>query len=713
MFVLLFILLNFPLSGLLKPEAKEIFEKFDVISSVHASTQCSGMAPGLLGLAIKPDGKTAYIPFSLDDAVLVIDLQNFSIKGCIDVSSAGSLLLSTAARITPDGRYVLIANYGAGNIMVIDTSSNTVTEILPIEPKWGDCLHISNDGNKAYVAGLDRRLHIININNFSYTEIPNIFVDTAIPSKLNPDIVYCIVFDEESDIFFKYQLSTSNTLNSYVLPDEALPYRGISRFALDSPEAFAYFGQGDLYDDRGHGNLCAFDLQQFELVSCTAMENGVWDFVVNAANNMIYAVGMWSGGTAPGILNIIEWDTITRTIARYIPVDPLTDPRALSLDPLSSNHLYLTKSDANTLVKINITSGDEVQSLAFHQEGKFNPNFIIPTESNIAYVTCQNSPTVFKLDLSLGKITGTLNLPAGMKGAQGVGYHQGYLYFVHDNEIYKVHPSNGSVVTKYDPGIDINCYELTFFDDKMSTIDFYPGGHIPRKMLLFNANSFQIINSHDFPMDSVTHAGKVNVSPDGLKLYTSGGLGSGPNTVTIYNSSNLDVENTIVIPDQGSGSGGPGYFDNDNRLFYLVGFKSVFVIDMDTDQLVNILDTGDILTLINQPNSHPGTALAGISISPNKDMLFIISSDTHRLYTYYLPESRWMPEILNLIGYQSNELAHSLDLKYLYSANFLSGNITMVNATTRTVKKIIDLENWQNKGQWVPAIQMLLLMSEN
>src|SRR5512146_1170883 len=95
-----------PHSGIEQPEMKS------------NSAYLQGWAPGHLGLTISPDGKTAYVPFELDDSLLVVDLPSLTVSGSIDLSAAGTMLGSCSAVLAPVGQKLFIANYTAQNVAV-------------------------------------------------------------------------------------------------------------------------------------------------------------------------------------------------------------------------------------------------------------------------------------------------------------------------------------------------------------------------------------------------------------------------------------------------------------------------------------------------------------------------------------------------------------------------------------------------------------------
>lgn len=86
-----------------------------------------GFGPGARSLAITRDGKTAYVAFGLSDTLLNIDLTTGEIAGAIDVSPAGFLLQSDLTGLSPDGRWLVIANNGSSNMLVVDTAAQSVS----------------------------------------------------------------------------------------------------------------------------------------------------------------------------------------------------------------------------------------------------------------------------------------------------------------------------------------------------------------------------------------------------------------------------------------------------------------------------------------------------------------------------------------------------------------------------------------------------------
>ncbi|MFA4872075.1 MAG: hypothetical protein WC610_03415 [Patescibacteria group bacterium] len=686
---------------------KEIKTKWVAIPTSTPSTEkyFPGWAPGTLGLAISSDGKTAYIPFNLDDALLVVDLSTFTVKDSIDVSAAGSMLFSNAAVLTPDGKKLYVANEGAGNVMVVNTETRRVEKVLPIKPLHAAVPAVSRDGSKVYMPG-ENGLYIVNTsdNSYQYVFVPNVIFGPVVPSPSNPNLLYVAgkLINIGSNVlqptFFTFNISNNTVVRSSKLVNDVLPPDTFARrLVINSNETFAYFGWMQMAGqsgERGIGNLIVFDLNTFQVSTSAPIENGVADFAVSKKTDKIYIAGFWAGGSAPQKLTIQEWDILTSKIIRQIPVSPSTDQRAIALDTVDANYLYMTEGDYNFIRKVEISTGKEIGKLQFNKS-EIKPYAIIRGDNNIGYIVSQSYGgdrpirKVYKFDLAFGQLIASMQLPFSYSA---YGFYQGKLYFGGEGNIYTVKAETGKIIKKYRVGGNLNPKTFVFFGDKMVTID-YGEAMNGRRLIFFDAKNMSVLKSVELPREP--HGDKVIVSPDGSKLYVSRGSTQGNAAITIFNASNLEIINTIEIPFVGiTRRGMTGFveadFDETKRILYLTGFTSVYKINMDTDKLIGIIDLIDLYEPQNIRGWSP-TGLSGVTLSPAKDKLFIISGDAHSMYTYDLARSAWITKTTNLKGYFITDAIASLDRRYLYTVNQESDSITMVDLTSGDVVKIIDL----------------------
>jgi len=655
-----------------------------------------GFAPSQLGLAITSDGRTAYVSFSLDDSLLAVDLSTFTIERSTDVSEAGVMQFSGQAVLSQDESKLYVANHGTKKVMIIDTVKNGVEKVLQIEPIGGDCLSVSHNETKVFITSTEG-LYVVNSSDGSYSQIdiPGIFFESVEPSVSNPNLLYCIgelhKDNAHTRAFFIFDLSSNAVLRTSNLPDEALRQGTPRRFSINSDETTAYFGSWENINDKGVGNFNVFDLDGFQIIASTPIECGVSDFALNEETGRIYIIGFWAGGSAPQTGFVRVWDISDNEVIRKISVSPSSDQRAIAIDPVDSNILYMTEGDFNFIRKVEISTGKEVQRLKFNKQDLL-PVAITPGDDNVGYIRFGNTNAVYELDLDSGNLIGYIQLPDWISGRAGGGYYRGKLFFTDPEAIYSIDPSDGSIIESYklDTSITpINTLDFTFFDDKLAFIDYIPGGMVGKRLLLFDAKDMTLLKSVILPKEP--HGKQVIVSLDGSKLYIASGPMDGPTLITIFNSSTLSVINAIEIPfDEGGTTSFLEYdFDEDKRILYLCGFVSIYKIDMDTDELIGTLHVYDLYKALNIYGSPTG--LSGVVLSSAKDKLLIISGDSHCIYTYDLVNSSWTTRITNLKGYLPVDTECSADRKYMYTVNSGSDSISMVDIASGDIIKIIEL----------------------
>ena len=108
-------------------------------------------------LAVTPDGRRVYVGNSYSNTVSVIDTADDTVIATIPVGSndpyAGGSYPQGVA-VSPDGRKVYVANsYLANSVSVIDTSTNTVIDTIPVG-NGPEGLAVTADGSKIYVANI-------------------------------------------------------------------------------------------------------------------------------------------------------------------------------------------------------------------------------------------------------------------------------------------------------------------------------------------------------------------------------------------------------------------------------------------------------------------------------------------------------------------------------------------------------------------------------
>ncbi len=96
-----------------------------------------------------------------------INRSNFQIDGVYPVGSVPKVV-----EVTPDNKYVLVANWCSYTVSVISVELNKVVKTVKIG-RYPRGIAINNDSTKAYVAEMGgNRIHVIDLQDFTTTYIP-------------------------------------------------------------------------------------------------------------------------------------------------------------------------------------------------------------------------------------------------------------------------------------------------------------------------------------------------------------------------------------------------------------------------------------------------------------------------------------------------------------------------------------------------------------
>ncbi|AKB36450.1 hypothetical protein MSSAC_1860 [Methanosarcina siciliae C2J] len=114
-----------------------------VVTSVKVGSVKMGRGPK--GVAVVPNGKTAYVANSGSNNVSVIDTSTNTVTDTVKVGYNPS-----EVAVSPDGKKVYVVNEDSNNVSVIDTDTNTVTVTVPVG-NWPEGIAVTPDGKKVYV----------------------------------------------------------------------------------------------------------------------------------------------------------------------------------------------------------------------------------------------------------------------------------------------------------------------------------------------------------------------------------------------------------------------------------------------------------------------------------------------------------------------------------------------------------------------------------
>jgi YVTN family beta-propeller protein len=115
------------------------------------------------GIDIAPDGKTAWSAHSQDGGVSVVDLATKKVVHTFDIGTKRS----NRIKLTPDGRFALVSDLDAGDLVVVETMTGKAVKRVPLG-KSPEGVLIPPTGGVAYVAVTgDNRVAVIDLENWT------------------------------------------------------------------------------------------------------------------------------------------------------------------------------------------------------------------------------------------------------------------------------------------------------------------------------------------------------------------------------------------------------------------------------------------------------------------------------------------------------------------------------------------------------------------
>jgi YVTN family beta-propeller protein len=118
------------------------------------------------GNDLTPDGKQLWAANSRGGNVSIVDVASKKVVGTIDIGTKRS----NRIKFTRDGRFALVSDDEAGELVVIDVPSHAVTKRIPLG-KNAEGIVIAPDGARAFVAvNGDNIVAVIDLKSWQVTK---------------------------------------------------------------------------------------------------------------------------------------------------------------------------------------------------------------------------------------------------------------------------------------------------------------------------------------------------------------------------------------------------------------------------------------------------------------------------------------------------------------------------------------------------------------
>jgi YVTN family beta-propeller protein len=164
---------------------------------------------------------------------------------------------------------------------------------------------------------------------------------------------------------------------------------------------------------------------------------------------------------------------------------------------------------------------------------------------------------------------------------------------------------------------------------------------------------------------------------------------------------------TFDQPDRLGISAGPYYpyaYDPVSQTLFVGAAQVVLAIDTSTDEIKKVIYLGDVATAIGlQPSQLTYINAVGLVYNPTENYLYIAHLDRSFVSIYDLTNSSFLPKVISLKGYFPNFLFSNDAHDRIYSINTRSDNVSVIDVSTKTVEKVIDLHDYLNE-LYLPVI---------
>ncbi|MFC2087179.1 LamG-like jellyroll fold domain-containing protein [Bacteroidota bacterium] len=244
-----------------------------------------------------PEGDFVYVSNQYDNTVSVIDCNGDSVLTTISHESFDD---PVGMDVTPDGKYIYVANRNTG-ISIIDVAGDSVISSISGFTQ-AHSVQVSPNGEKVYVG---------ESTNSGYVKIIDVETNTKVDS-IGP-YNYPMAFDITADGqymyialhrgYYLYKINLETNVQEYSLYYSNMWW--VWDLAISADEKYAYLGRASA---SYNPNFLIFDLESGSFVTETAIQRGVWGISTLKYAEPWYSLSSTDGSLSSGANEIINVD---------------------------------------------------------------------------------------------------------------------------------------------------------------------------------------------------------------------------------------------------------------------------------------------------------------------------------------------------------------------------------------------------------------------
>lgn len=675
-----------------------------------SSSQPEGFSP--FAIEVTKDGQYAYLGFDLSEVIFKVRLTDLTTVATADLS-AYFPIESEHIALDASEKKLFVYSPTWRKLLVLDTETMSLIHTIDdygligmfrsqfgarlITWDGGPTVQFVNTDTYAVTQQTDDNLFFIKIQEHQDDQTKWYVVTQGLPGGQGPLTVGL------------YDHVTKSWSNSVTFPLQSAG-EGIFDFRvpLNGQKAYVAAFGGWYPDYHAYGWLYAVDLvtKQVKVVS---IDGAATCLEANPAGTRLY-VG--TGWPLPNTNNLLVVDTASDSIVGSIPMGqnsygwPYTQMNDLQIDPAHSSFLYATSTDGNAFIKIDIDSLTLAGVHVLNNE-TFRPHFFVRRQTQaFGNILITHSAKSFELNLDNATIQSLVTFPAIRQdaGAYDIGVlNTGRLLIAQGEQVLEVDPQGMQLIATHPLSPDIpSIWQFVLSNDKTKiyTVTSSSDG-TPNIFIVINTTTFEVEKLLDLAGGSFES--RPFELPDDSKLYALGGLDNGPVVIHVIRTTDYAIQKTITFDqsDRLGISAGPYYpyvYDLVSQTLFVGAGHVVLAIDTSTDVIKNVIYLGDVATAIGlQPSQLTYNNAVGLVYNPTENYLYIAHLDRSFVSIYDLTNDRFLSKVIPLKGYFPNFLFTNDAYDRIYSLNIRSDNVSVIDVSTKTVEKVIDLHDYLNE----------------
>lgn len=695
-----------------------------IVTATPAEGQLTPQGLGVWDIEITQDGKYAYLSFDLTEIIVKVGLEDMKVVAVADLSEYFPIRCQHIVLDSSEGK--LFAYLSAWDkLIVIDTQTMRVIHTIP-NVQIVDMFQ-SRYGPNIIAWGTGSIVLFINTITYDITEFVDAGMDfTKILEDKNYENLWFVINEQPSDyIVVKYDHMTKTRINLATIHKNS-DGEYIYDFKLLPNEQKAYVGTlGGHYLEGAYGWLYSVDLNT-GITNDVLIQGGVSSLEVDIDNHRIY-VNPYLPPPPPTekkiYLLVVDTQSDSVIDSIYLAQRPDTQTNDLQIDPANPHLLYATGGDA--FFKVDINNLTCVDSLIFSDHTLTPHWFTRDPQQSDGYILIEQSSTAFKLDIDNAVIDDVIELPIIRDDAfsyDAVIDNNGRLLiaqgeFILEADVKTMHLLDNHPLPSGIPSI----WHFILSNDQTKLYSISGTGGLNDTFLAINTENFQLEAHIKLDEgDSINFEFRPYELPDGSKLYAKGGFYNGPVYIKVIDPESWTIQKTITFdnPDlMGTNIGGWHAFayDSSSHTLFVECRDVVLCINTDTDEIQKLIYLEEVATAIGlEPKSIVHNGAVGLVYNPNEKYLYIGHYDGSFISAYDLDNDRFLPQVFPLGGHLPTHMFTNDDYSKIYTLNGRTGNVTVLDVNTKTISKVIDLNEYlQTKVQDKIIIPAEYILSQN